>query len=84
MTPKLSISPNGISDSPLFVSGKDNGGNNVRPRAASVDDISAKRLNIALGDMYMGITCSYCGSGRVVRTGVCGTCQDCGNSEGCG
>ena len=83
MTPKLSISLNGIS-APLSVSGKSNGSSNARPDAASVDDINAKRLADVLGNAYMGITCSYCGSGRVVRTGVCGTSQDCGNSEGCG
>ncbi|MEI7820729.1 MAG: hypothetical protein WCK55_07415 [Verrucomicrobiota bacterium] len=83
MTPKLTISPNGIG-APLSVSGNDNGGSDVRPGDASVDDIRAKRLAVALGSAYMAITCSYCGSGRVIRTGVCGTCQDCGNSEGCG
>ena len=83
MTPKLSISPDGIS-APLFASGNDTGGSNARPGAESTDAIRAKRLAVALGNAYMGITCSYCGSGRVIRTGVCGTCQDCGNSEGCG
>jgi len=83
MTPKLTISPNGIG-APLSVSGNDNGGSNAGPGAGSVDAISATRLTVALGNAYMGITCSYCGSGRVIRTGVCGTCQDCGNSEGCG
>ena len=83
MTPRLAISPNGIS-SPLSVSGNDNSGSNAHTDETSVDAISAKRLVVALGGAYMGITCSYCGSGRVVRTGVCGTCQNCGNSEGCG
>ena len=84
MTPKLSISPNGISESPLFVPGKGNGGSSARPNATSVDDISAKRLADALGNAYMGIICSYCGSGRVVRAGACGVCLDCGSSGGCG
>jgi hypothetical protein len=83
MTPKLSISPNEISNSSLFVSGKDNGGSNAHPGAASVDDISAKRLADALGSAYMGITCSFCGSVRVVRAGSCGTCLDCATSTGC-
>jgi hypothetical protein len=57
MTPKLTISPNGIG-APLSVSGNDNGGSDVRPGAVSVDAISATRLTVALGNAYMGITCS--------------------------
>ena len=81
MTPELTISPNGIS-APLSVSG--NGGSNARQVSASADDINAKRLADALGNAYMGIICSYCGSGRVVRAGACGVCLDCGSSGGCG
>jgi hypothetical protein len=83
MKPKLSMRPDGIS-APLFASGNDTGGGAALPDSASVDAISARRLAAALGSAYMGITCACCGSGRVIRTGVCGTCQDCGNSEGCG
>lgn len=32
---------------------------------------------------YMDKVCSNCGSHRVVRTGTCGCCEDCGTSAGC-
>jgi len=82
MTPKLSISPDEIS-APPSVSGKSNIGSDDRTDASGFDDISAKRLADALGNAYLGITCSFCGSVRVVRAGSCGTCLDCATSTGC-
>jgi len=35
------------------------------------------------GNIYLGTTCSNCGSDRVVRTGACGACLECGTSQGC-
>jgi hypothetical protein len=31
-----------------------------------------------------GKFCPDCGGCRIVRTGSCETCQDCGRNEGCG
>jgi hypothetical protein len=36
-----------------------------------------------LGNMYMGISCSNCGSTKVIRAGACGICTECGTSQGC-
>ena len=33
---------------------------------------------------FTGDQCQDCGSMNVVRTGTCGTCQNCGASTGCG
>ena len=43
----------------------------------------ADRVREALGSMYMGITCSNCGSTKVIRAGACGVCTECGTSQGC-
>jgi len=32
---------------------------------------------------YTGNMCSTCGGVRMIRTGVCECCQDCGTSAGC-
>ena len=44
---------------------------------------SSYRVTIALGSIFMGITCSVCGSDKVIRAGACGVCTDCGTSQGC-
>jgi ribonucleoside-diphosphate reductase alpha chain len=41
------------------------------------------RVKTALGTAYMGITCSNCGSDKVIRAGACGVCTQCGTSQGC-
>ena len=43
----------------------------------------AERVREALGNMFMGITCSVCGSDKVIRAGACGVCTECGTSQGC-
>src|SRR6266496_2505184 len=43
----------------------------------------ADRVTVALGSIFMGITCSVCGSDKVIRAGACGVCIDCGTSQGC-
>src|SRR6266516_4738661 len=43
----------------------------------------ADRVMVALGSIFMGITCSVCGSDKVIRAGACGVCIDCGTSQGC-
>jgi ribonucleoside-diphosphate reductase alpha chain len=44
---------------------------------------SPDRVTVALGSVFMGITCSVCGSDKVIRAGACGVCIDCGTSQGC-
>jgi ribonucleoside-diphosphate reductase alpha chain len=44
---------------------------------------SSDRVTVALGSIYMGITCSVCGSDKVIRAGACGVCTECGTSQGC-
>jgi ribonucleoside-diphosphate reductase alpha chain len=43
----------------------------------------AERVMVALGSIFMGITCSVCGSDKVIRAGACGVCTECGTSQGC-
>jgi ribonucleoside-diphosphate reductase alpha chain len=43
----------------------------------------ADRVAAALGGMFMDITCSHCGSEKVIRAGACGVCTECGTSQGC-
>jgi len=50
----------------------------------SDDDSRANRVTVALGSIFMGITCSVCGSDKVIRAGACGVCIECGTSQGCG
>jgi ribonucleoside-diphosphate reductase alpha chain len=44
---------------------------------------SSSRVQTALGKAFMGITCSNCGSDKVIRAGACGVCTQCGTSQGC-
>src|SRR5215469_825827 len=44
---------------------------------------SSDRVTVALGSIFMGITCSICGSDKVIRAGACGVCTECGTSQGC-
>jgi len=44
---------------------------------------SPDRVTVALGSIFMGITCSVCGSDKVIRAGACGVCIECGTSQGC-
>jgi len=55
-----------------------NGGSN-----GHADGNHAARVKEALGNMYMDITCSNCGSNKVIRAGACGCCTECGTSQGC-
>jgi len=43
----------------------------------------ANRVMVALGSIFMDITCSACGSDKVIRAGACGVCTECGTSQGC-
>ncbi|MBV8329856.1 MAG: vitamin B12-dependent ribonucleotide reductase [Verrucomicrobia bacterium] len=49
----------------------------------AVAQLHADRVRAALENMYMGMSCSHCGSTKVIRTGACGVCTECGTSQGC-
>lgn len=51
-------------------------------RAAWVEMVPLAGLNGATG--FTGEVCNDCGGLRMVRSGACSTCQDCGASGGCG
>jgi ribonucleoside-diphosphate reductase alpha chain len=55
-----------------------NGGHGNSTKATHAD-----RVREALGNMYMGVSCSHCGSTKVIRAGACGVCTECGTSQGC-
>jgi hypothetical protein len=50
---------------------------------AAVPDLSFEQVR-AMGMGYSGNTCVSCGSAKMKRSGTCETCQDCGNTSGCG
>jgi ribonucleoside-diphosphate reductase alpha chain len=58
-------------------------GNDGQPRVNGAGNTHADRVQDALGNMFMDITCSHCGSEKVVRAGACGVCTECGTSQGC-
>ncbi len=43
----------------------------------------ADRLKSVMSSVYMHVTCSNCGSDKVIRAGACGVCTECGTSQGC-
>ncbi|MBA2586548.1 MAG: vitamin B12-dependent ribonucleotide reductase, partial [Chthoniobacterales bacterium] len=57
--------------------------NEGSPTTLSNGHTHAERVKEALGNMFMEITCSHCGSDKVVRAGACGVCTECGTSQGC-
>jgi len=57
--------------------------NEGAPHMPSNGHTHADRVAEALGNMFMDITCSHCGSTKVVRAGACGVCTECGTSQGC-
>jgi ribonucleoside-diphosphate reductase alpha chain len=58
--------------------------NEGSPAASGNGGSHAERVKAALGNMFMDITCSVCGSNKVIRAGACGVCTECGTSQGCG
>jgi ribonucleoside-diphosphate reductase alpha chain len=54
------------------------------PKLTSRGQTHADRVKEALGNMFMDIVCSHCGSEKVIRAGACGVCTECGTSQGCG
>ncbi len=57
--------------------------NEGNPKVLSNGRTHAERVKEALGNMFMDITCSHCGSNKVIRAGACGVCTECGTSQGC-
>jgi len=68
----IDVITNKSADDPANVGGNGNGASN-----------SPDRVMVALGSIFMGITCSVCGSDKVIRAGACGVCTECGTSQGC-
>ncbi|MEQ1853590.1 MAG: vitamin B12-dependent ribonucleotide reductase, partial [Chthoniobacteraceae bacterium] len=60
-----------------------NGSSEGHPQIKAHGNTHAERLKDALGNMFMDITCSNCGSNKVIRAGACGCCTECGTSQGC-
>ena len=57
--------------------------NEGNPTSLTSGRTHAERVSEALGNMFMDITCSHCGSNKVIRAGACGVCTECGTSQGC-
>ena len=57
--------------------------NGAHLKTAAPASTHAERVKEALGSMFMDITCSNCGSSKVIRAGACGCCTECGTSQGC-
>ncbi|MEP6809402.1 MAG: vitamin B12-dependent ribonucleotide reductase, partial [Chthoniobacterales bacterium] len=57
--------------------------NDGGPELRMTGHTHAERVATALGGMFMDITCSHCGSEKVIRAGACGVCTECGTSQGC-
>ena len=57
--------------------------NDGEPQIAGNGTSHADRVQEALGNMFMDIICSHCGSDKVIRAGACGVCTECGTSQGC-
>jgi ribonucleoside-diphosphate reductase alpha chain len=58
-------------------------GSEGQPHLGNGGETHADRVKEAIGNMYMDITCSNCGSSKVIRAGACGCCTECGTSQGC-
>jgi ribonucleoside-diphosphate reductase alpha chain len=57
--------------------------NDGSPQVVGNGSSYADRVQEALGNMFMDIVCSHCGSDKVIRAGACGVCTECGTSQGC-
>jgi len=57
--------------------------NEGEPHVSGNGSSHADRVQEALGNMFMDIICSHCGSDKVIRAGACGVCTECGTSQGC-
>src|SRR5205085_9282239 len=57
--------------------------NDGEPQIAGNGQSLADRVQETLGNIFMDIVCSHCGSDNVIRAGACGVCTECGTSQGC-
>jgi len=57
--------------------------NDGSPQVSGSGRSHSDRVQEALGNMFMDIVCSHCGSDKVIRAGACGVCTECGTSQGC-
>ncbi len=57
--------------------------NEGEPQMATNGQSHADRVQEALGNMFMDLICTHCGSEKVIRAGACGVCTECGTSQGC-
>ncbi|MGB8166888.1 MAG: vitamin B12-dependent ribonucleotide reductase, partial [Chthoniobacteraceae bacterium] len=58
-------------------------GSEGEPHISTTPETHFDRVKVAIGNMFMDITCSNCGSSKVIRAGACGCCTECGTSQGC-
>lgn len=57
----------------------------ARPRPANKSSLKCiGNLTGRREQGFSGDVCTKCGSSRMVRTGSCATCQECGDSSSCG
>jgi ribonucleoside-diphosphate reductase alpha chain len=65
------------------ITSRSNSEGTPRPISNGQPRTHADRVREALGNMYMDVSCSNCGSTKVIRAGACGVCTECGTSQGC-
>jgi ribonucleoside-diphosphate reductase alpha chain len=65
------------------ITSRSNSEGTPRPIANGQPRTHADRVREALGNMYLDVSCSNCGSTKVIRAGACGVCTECGTSQGC-
>lgn len=65
------------------ITSRSNSEGTPKPLTNGLPKTHADRVREALGNMYMDVTCSNCGSTKVIRAGACGVCTECGTSQGC-
>jgi hypothetical protein len=58
--------------------------NGVLPPVVSISGVSKSTSTNGKDNGYTGNSCNICGSVKMIRSGVCEVCQDCGSSSGCG
>lgn len=54
------------------------------PRLSTRTSAPTPRIPAAILQGYTGNFCAHCGSDRMRQTGTCASCENCGESGGCG
>lgn len=57
--------------------------NEIKTREIIIDNDDHDDKLIAISAGYTGEACCNCGSMRMVKSGTCSTCQECGTTSGC-